>query len=160
MRISRVPRLATLLTWTLIAAACGSDESDPAGPIPADLAGTWTASGTCSACEFTFRSVAQPSLQLDMVAIGGQVRIEIRRSGTYEFFASMAGQSISRLGIVEINSNTLRFKDSATGAVDTATYSVSGNLLTLDFQSVLQDFDIDDDGNPDPVRAYAVLRRN
>src|SRR5690606_41232420 len=55
MRISRVPRLATLLTWTLIAAACGSDESDPAGPIPADLAGTWTASGTCSACEFTFR---------------------------------------------------------------------------------------------------------
>src|SRR5690606_41686992 len=78
----------------------------------------------------------------------------------FRSFASMAGQSISRLGIVEINSNTLRFKDSATGAVDTATYSVSGNLLTLDFQSVLQDFDIDDDGNPDPVRAYAVLRRN
>lgn len=159
MRKSHISRLAAVLAFAFLAASCG-DDSDPAGPIPADLAGTWTASGSCSACEFTFRSVAEPSLQLDLVSLDGQVRIEIRRSGSYEFSATMAGQSISHLGIVEIDGNTLRFKDSSTGMVDTAIYSISGNLLTLDYQSMVEDVDIDDDGIPDAVRAHAVLRRD
>jgi hypothetical protein len=153
-------RPLAVLSSLLLLAACG-DGAGPGEPvIPDALVGTWVAEPACLPnCGFTFISVANPQDTLNATAfVGVTTEIGIHASGRFTLFFMPGGGQAPTEGTAWTSGNRLMVRDGA-GAVDTLEYTVGAGVLELRFLGIVDAFDFNGDGTPDPARARAVLRR-
>lgn len=159
-RDSRLRALA-LLFFAAFAAACDSDDVAPTEPVPEALAGKWVASPDClPSCEFsvTLTEGAQ-TISLLEPPISADIEIEIATGGGFVLRAELFGTDYTSAGTARTEGSTV-YVTLPTGAVDTATYSISGSTLTLDYKNEIRRVDFTGDGQPDPGRVRAVLQRS
>jgi hypothetical protein len=157
-RNPRLRALAALLVATF-AAACDSDDVAPTDPVPEALAGSWEASPDCPACEFsvTLTSTGQVISLLEP-PISASIEIDIATGGGFVMRAELYGQKFTSAGTARTDGPTV-YITLPTGAVDTATYSLSGSTLTLEYKNEIRSIDFDGQPGADPGRVKAVLRR-
>ncbi|HEX7089298.1 MAG TPA: hypothetical protein VF192_04140 [Longimicrobiales bacterium] len=142
-----------------LAAACGDDEPDLTDPVPETLAGDWEATPECRPpCAFTVIPVANPADSISLLDLSASVEVSIRTGGGFVLRLQLPDVGVLPLaGTARTEGSTIY----VTGprGVDTATYSLANDLLTLEYQNELEGIDFDEDGTPDRGRVRAVLRR-
>jgi hypothetical protein len=131
--------------------ACGGD--DGSGPSESELAGTWRAT------KYELVSVANPSLKVDMVALGGTVTMTLSSSGAFTLVAQMPDEPAETFtGTWEASSEILTL-DFVTGLSGDMQFdmSLSGNILTLSGADA--EMDLDGDGQDEAAKVTIVLTR-
>jgi len=159
-RNPRLRALAALLVATF-AAACGSDDVAPTDPVPEALAGKWEARPDCRpTCDFSV-TLTQSGQTVSLLEppISASIEIEVATGGGFVMRARLLGRDFVSAGTARTEGSTV-YITLPTGAVDTATYSVSGSTLTLEYKNEIRSIDFTGDDQPDPGRVRAVLRRS
>jgi hypothetical protein len=147
-----------------LAAACGDDDggSELTDPIPTALAGDWEATPECRPpCAFTAIPLANPADSVSLLGLSASVEISISTGGGFVLRVQLPeGGMLPLAGTARTTGNTI-YVTGPTGAVDTATYALANDLLTLEYQNAISvpGLDLDEDGQPDRARVRAVLRR-
>ena len=159
----RNPRLRALalLSLATFAAACDSDDVAPTDPVPEALAGTWVATPDCQpACAFSVTlTEGGQTISLLEPPISASIEVEIATGGGFVMRAELHGTDFVSAGTARTEGSRV-YITLPTGAVDTATYSIAGDLLTLEYQNEIRSIDFDGQPGADPGRVRAVLQRN
>jgi len=103
-----------------------------------DLLGTWVAQS------YTFTSVADNTVEFDVIAEGGNLVITLLQTARYQVSETLPGSSGTTSDFDEYAAADGLFWLMDGGTVDFATYTVVGNTLTLRFAEAAWDFDGDD----------------
>lgn len=159
----RNPTLRAIAAVLLVplAAACDSDDVAPTDPVPDVLAGRWVATPECRpACEFSVTLTESPGQTISLLdpPISASIEVEVSTGGGFVLRAELYGLDFVSAGTARTAGSKI-YITLPSGAVDTATYSISGSTLALDYQNELRNVDFDGDGQPDPGRVRAVLQR-
>ncbi len=136
-------------------AACG--DGDPAGPIPAELAGRWDAAPHCTPqCRFVLRSLTDPTDSLNVTdRLSATLRLDIQRSGAYTFRLSGAGTTgFDESGTLTLDDGTMIL--AGPSGTDTLDYALAMPILRLEFRERLA-FDFDGDGTDEDTAATAHM---
>jgi hypothetical protein len=140
-----------LLLLSAGALACGDGPAAESDPV-FELAGSWTIQA------WELRSVANPSLKMDLIAEGLGGTMVIAANGAFTIEVTSGGDPTStQTGTLTIHADTVVFHG-ADGDFRFQ-YSRAGDAMTwlgLDIQVL----DLDDDGSPDQAIEYLVFRRN
>ena len=161
--------LRATLGALLITFAVGCTGDGPTGPegfTIADLAGTWTGDG------FTVTSKADPSVKMDLVALGGTVGWSVTPNGTFSGTAVIPGEGFGFPGTITVPlSGVLRVVSETTLRVDfvpeippmfatfIGAFTLVDDVLTLDDDDE-SSFDFDQDGVQEPALLHVSFRRN
>src|SRR5690606_22255180 len=148
----RNPRLRALalLSLATFAAACDSDDVAPTDPVPEALAGTWVATPDCQpACAFSVTlTEAGQTIRLRDPPITASIEVEIATGGG--FVMRLSGTDFVSAGTARTEGSTI-YITLPSGKMDTATYSIAGDLLTLEYQNEIS-MDFDGDGDKEAGR--------
>ena len=151
-------RLMRTLSTTVLAAAlvvgC-NDSTDPGNVSEDDLAGVWTAT------QFLLTSTADPSVTVDMIALGGTFALTINADGTYSetgVFPGNPPEVESGTGTYVIQGSNLILTEDDDPLPFTVAFVLSGNTLTL--TSTDETFDFDDNGVEEAATLDMVLTRS
>ncbi len=161
-RNPRLRALAVLLLATFAAAACDSDDVAPTDPVPDALAGKWVATPECRpTCDFSVTLTSNPGQVISLLEppMSASIEVEVATGGGFVMRAELFGDGFTAAGTARTEGSTI-YITLPTGAVDTATYSIAGSTLTLEYQNEIRSIDFTGDGTPDPGRVRAVLQRN
>ncbi len=141
-----LPLLVTLL------GACGGDDAVGPDPELQALVGDWDAT------ELILAATVNPDLNVDLIQEGATFDLNIQPSGQYTAILVYAGQDQTEIGQVEVDGNRLTLTPTvpADQPETTGTYSLQGNVLTLDGST---EFDFNFDGTPDPATVHFELVR-
>lgn len=159
----RNPRLRALaaVLLAMLAAACDSDDVTPTDPVPEVLAGTWVATPECRpSCEFSVRLTEGSGQTISLLdpPMSATIEVEISTGGGFVMRTTLFGTSQTFAGTARTKGSTI-YITLPSAAQDTATYSISGSTLTLEYQNEIRNIDFDGDGDEDPGRVRAVLQR-
>ncbi len=156
--LSRPPRsFLPLLFAALVVAPLLACSSDATGPeIPGELVGRWDATS------MVLTSVDDPDISADLVQderFGGSFELIIRADGSYEATLIVFGTPQGELGTLEVSGSTLIFHpdQDAGGTPGRATWSVSGDRLTLDGETT---FDFNQDQQDEEATLHIELVRS
>lgn len=156
----RLRSVALLLVSVLALSACGDDDN-PSGNDPlADLVGSWTTTS------FEYTADADPTVTADIFALAGLgiTNVTVGADGTFTGDLVLPSGGVDLLGEITNltgSSLTLDFLGAAEVALgDTldATYSLSGDVLTLNIEDVDFDFTLQG-GQGVPASLQIVLTR-
>lgn len=140
----------------VLAAACASALvacDDGTGPSAEELAGTWNAT------KAELVSVANPSIRLDVVALGGTVQLVLNENKTFTLTSTLPGEPAevaSGTWSSSVDQLTLTFTSGLSGDMQ-FDMALSGDTLTLGGAD--DDFDFNDDGVEEPAKVYLTLAR-
>ena len=137
----------------IVAAAVGcSDSGSSTGPTaPSDFVGDWLASS------WVLTSVANTSQSADFIALGMALSITFTET-TYSGTVNMDGGVVDTFsGTYTISGSQLILNETGETELDTMTYSLSGNAMTLSGDDEAYDFD--QDGQDDPATFTMVLAK-
>ena len=140
------PALAALSAGAL---ACGGSST---GPAPAELVGAWTAT------KVEYVSVAVPTQNVDLVAQGSTVTLEILDNHTYVF--TVATPSLPddvSTGTWSASSDIFTVTVTGMSGEQQFQMSLVGSTLTLSGADV--DYDVNDDGTDEPAKLSMVLTK-
>ena len=157
-----LPALAFALVGGL-AAACGDDDDpDLTDPVPEILAGDWEATPDCRPpCAFTAIPVANPADSVSLLDRPASVEISISTGGGFVLRLQVPDLGVFPVAGTARTEGSTIYVTGPTG-VDTASFSLANDLLTLEYQNAIElppEIDLHGDGMPDQVRFRAVLRR-
>ena len=151
-------RLMRTLSTTVLAAAlvvgC-SDSIDPGNVSEDDLAGVWTAT------QFLLTSTADPTVTVDMIALGGTFTLTINADGTYSeagLFPGNPPEVENGSGTYVIQGTNLILTEADDPVPFALAFVLSGNTLTL--SSTDETFDFDGDGVEEAATLEMVLTRS
>jgi hypothetical protein len=170
-RTSRTPSpgLRAILGTLVVIAAAGCSGDSPTGSAElgiADLAGTWISEA------FVMTSRDQPSVTLDLMALGASITWAVKPSGAFSGTAVLPGGGFSASGTLTVPmSGVLRIVDAETIRVDfvpeippmfatfIGSFTFGGDAMTIvdDDETV---FDFDGDGVPEPATLHTRFRRH
>ena len=136
--------LATLAAFAV--AGCG----DSTGVTLLDLTGTWTAT------EFTFISVADPDVTFDFVEAGGSATLQINADGSTQMTINLAGDNDSDSGTISVTGQTVTLE--VDGDASTGTIARNGDRLTINLTTGVE-FDFDNNGTDDPATFRGVFEK-
>lgn len=157
LKSSRSPGSAAsrLLIPLLVAlSGCGDTQIAPDADI-APLVGDW------DAVAFEVTSAENPLISVDILEQGAEFFINVQPSGGFTTQLSFQGAACTELGDLETREATLLMKIRVTtcgggSRTDTATFSVTGDILTLQAGTV---FDFDLNGTSEAAHLDAELAR-
>lgn len=144
-------RRLRVVGWLGIAAAGAIACSDDTGPTEDELTGSWLAT------KVELVSVENPSVKVDLVALGGTVRLVLAESNTYTMtlsYPGLAGEVITGTWSASEDVLTLNDQD-GNFQFD---MSLSGDTLTL--AGADAEYDFDDDDVDDPAKLNITLVRD
>jgi hypothetical protein len=155
-----LPAVALALVGGLAAACSDDDGPDLTDPVPASLAGDWEATPECRPpCAFTVIPVANPADSISLLDLSASVEISIGTGGGFVLRLQLPGSGVLPLAGTARTVGSTIYVTGPGGAVDTATYSLANDLLTLEYQNEIKGIDFDEDGVADRGRVRAILRR-
>ena len=136
------------LATTALSLACGGGNGT--GPSPETLTGTWQAT------KAEMVSQANPATKVDLVALGGQVRLVLTGSKTFTLTVSMPGDPDEITTGSWSSSVDLLTLAYASGAWQFS-MTLSGDPLTLSGADA--EYDFNDDGQDEPAKINLVMVR-
>jgi hypothetical protein len=144
-------RLA-LAVLVVVLSACGDKDTVVApDPSMAPLVGDWTATA------LVVTSVANPDVEVDIIALGAAFSLNIQPSGQYTAILLYAGQSQTEIGKMSVSGNVLTLTTSYPEVTtSTAIFALQGDQLTMDADT---EFDFNLDGTSEPALAHFELVR-
>ncbi len=136
--------------FVAVAVGCSSDSTT--GPASAsDFVGDWLASS------WVLTSVANTSQSADFIALGMALSITFTET-TYSGTVNMDGGAVDTFtGTYTISGSQLILDEVGETELDTMTYTLTGNTMTLTGGD--DEFDFDDDGQEDPATFTMVLAK-
>jgi hypothetical protein len=141
----RTKGLVTVLAGSLL--SCG----DGTGPSTDDLAGTWLAT------KAEIVSVANPAVKVDLVALGGTVRLVLTAAHAFTLTVSMPGEPQEvTTGTWSSSVDVLTLND---GAADIWQFEMTLDGDTLRLTGADIEFNVDGVGGDDPAKLNLVLSR-
>ncbi|MGE5175556.1 MAG: hypothetical protein ACM3JJ_04200 [Hyphomicrobiales bacterium] len=147
---SSAPFLIALLLLLLGGVACNKDNK--VGPKPAQITGDWNATMV------EYRSRTTPQVRVDLIALGGAVKVSIRDDHAWVYvYTAPGGSPDTSTGTWRLDGDL--FKVQPTGFPWEWTYdvSLSGSTLHLDDADV--EFDFDENGTPEMGDQFITLVR-
>lgn len=147
-------------------AACSGDSSGPSGgtPLPTELVGTWQTNAACAprGCRLVARSATNPSDSLAVLnpPLQFSARLTLQANGAATASVTAAGlPAADRTGSAKV-ANGLLIVSYPGSVADTASFSVSGNLLTLDYHNRIENLvDLNGDHVNDTVTLHGTFER-
>ncbi len=137
----------------LVAVAVGcNDSGNSTGPTsPSEFVGDWLASS------WVLTSVANTSQSADFIALGMALSITFTET-TYSGTVNMDGGAMDTFtGTYTISGSQLILDEVGETELDTMTYTLSGNAMTLSGDDEAYDFD--EDGQEDPATFRMVFAK-
>ncbi len=131
-------------------AAC----SDSTGSVPAEFAGTWTAS------EFSATNANDPTQTFNFVDQDGSFSVTLRADGTFTQTQVVPGGGGTETdsGTYSVSGSKLTFTDTSEDDDTETTFVRNGDTMTVTWTA--NDFDWDGDGDEDPTNFRIVLNRS
>jgi len=143
-------RASTKVWWLGAAAAMAVACSDDTGPSEDELTGSWLAT------KVELVSVANPATKVDLVALGGTVRLVLSASNTYTLTLVVPGEPQEVItGTWSASEDVLTLTDDD-GDLQFE-MSLSGDTLTLSGADA--EFDFNDDSIDEPAKVNLTLVR-
>ena len=141
--------LTALLAVVSVGAMAACDD-DSTGVELADLEGTWDAE------VLEFRTLTAPVVTIDLIDLGGSATFVISSNGTVVSTITFFGETDTDTGTIQVDGNrvTLTFENEPA----TGTISRSGDRVTINLTQGVE-FDVDDDGDDDPVTLRIVMQK-
>ena len=142
-----------LLALLPLAASCGGDDDEATGPRSNDLIGSWDA----TAIELI--SVANPDVNVELVALGAHGRIVLEANGNFGLSVGIPGEPTEFAGGTWSSTTvlTLAFDSGEIEGTWRFSYVLNGDTLTLTGASA--DYDFNEDDNEDPAVLNMTLVR-
>ena len=129
---------------------CGKDKA--VGPKPTEITGNWNA----TKAEYVSRTT--PQSRVDLVALGGTVKVSIREDHGWVFVHTPSGGGPdSATGTWKLDGDL--FRVTPTGMPWECVYEVSLSGGTLHLDDADMEYDFDDDGQPDAADQFLTLVR-
>jgi hypothetical protein len=131
----RIARAWLLAAAFGLAAGCGDDNGNGTGPSPSPLVGTWRATTA------TISMVADPNVRLDIVALGGTIRLSLASGGTFVLSITAPGLEDEVVTGTWTSTGSTLTLYAAVGAPSQLMVGAGGSTLTLVEEDVGFDFD-------------------
>src|SRR5690606_34293798 len=110
-------------------AAC--DDDGPLGPIPGELAATWSADRHCMpTCAFHVYTTSQPPDSLNLLTWDYRLEFTLERDGGFRMRSGM-GSDTTYHGTATISAPWIIVVDAASGSTDSLRFELDGRLLEL-----------------------------